>query len=204
MNVAALVLYLVFLVLAFGLRTAIHIRNTGSSGFLGLSGRVGSAEWVGGVLFIVATVVGLLAPVLAVAEIVEPATNLDSIQLLGLVIGVLGLVLTLWAQAAMGNSWRIGVDEGERTKLVTSGAFGLVRNPIFSAMIVFSIGLLLAVPTFVSVIAFASLMIALELQTRKVEEPYLLAAHDPEYREYAERVGRFVPGVGRLSASNQP
>ncbi|MGB0872672.1 MAG: methyltransferase family protein [Solirubrobacterales bacterium] len=198
MNVAALVLYLAFLILAFGLRTVIHIRNTGSSGFLGLSGHVGSAEWVGGVLFIVATAVGLLAPVLAVAGIVEPATNFDSIQPLGLGIGVLGLALTLWAQAAMGNSWRIGVDEGERTDLVTSGAFGLVRNPIFSAMIVFSIGLLLAVPTFVSVIAFASLMIALELQTRKVEEPYLLVAHDPEYREYAARVGRFVPGVGRL------
>lgn len=202
MNVAALALYLVFLILAFGLRTAIHFRNTGSSGFLGLSGRVGSAEWVGGVLFVVATVVGLLAPVLAVAGIVEPAASLDSIQPLGLVIGVLGLVLTLWAQAAMGNSWRIGVDEGERTDLVTSGAFGLVRNPIFSAMIVFSIGLLLAVPTFVSVIAFASLMIALELQTRKVEEPYLLVAHDPEYREYAERVGRFIPGIGRLRPKN--
>lgn len=65
-------------------------------------------------------------------------------------------------------------------------------------MIVFSIGLSLAVPTFVSAIAFASLMIALELQTRKVEEPYLLVAHDPEYREYAAHVGRFIPGVGRL------
>lgn len=198
MNVAALSLYLAFLLLVFGLRTVIHVRNTGSSGFLGLSGRVGSAEWLGGVLFIVATVVGLLAPVLAVAGIVEPAANLDPIRPIGLGIGVVGLALTLWAQAAMGQSWRIGVDETEQTELVTSGAFGLVRNPVFSAMIVFSVGLVLAVPTFVSGLAFISLMLALELQTRQVEEPYLLKAHDPEYRLYAERVGRFVPLIGRL------
>jgi ABC-type nickel/cobalt efflux system permease component RcnA len=34
----------------------------------------------------------------------------------------------------MGASWRIGVDEGERTTPVTTGPFGLVRNPIFAAM----------------------------------------------------------------------
>ena len=41
----------------------------------------------------------------------------------------------------MGESWRIGVDVQERTSLVTAGVFGLVRNPIFSAMCVASIGL---------------------------------------------------------------
>jgi protein-S-isoprenylcysteine O-methyltransferase Ste14 len=37
--------------------------------------------------------------------------------------------------ASMGASWRIGVDPSERTDLVTGGAFALVRNPIFSAML---------------------------------------------------------------------
>lgn len=42
----------------------------------------------------------------------------------------------LAAQQAMGRSWRIGVDTDERTELVTEGVFGLVRNPVFTAMIV--------------------------------------------------------------------
>jgi hypothetical protein len=44
--------------------------------------------------------------------------------------------LTVIAQFAMAESWRIGVDPNERTPLVTTGAFAMVRNPIFTAMLV--------------------------------------------------------------------
>jgi protein-S-isoprenylcysteine O-methyltransferase Ste14 len=44
----------------------------------------------------------------------------------------LGFWLTVRAQLDMGESWRIGVDAGEVTALVTTGVFRNVRNPIFS------------------------------------------------------------------------
>ena len=53
----------------------------------------------------------------------------------------------------------------------------------------------------VALIAFVVLVVALELQVRVVEEPYLLVAQGAAYADYAARVGRFVPGVGRLSGS---
>ena len=40
------------------------------------------------------------------------------------------------------------------------------------------------------------LLAAIQVQVRAVEEPYLLAVHGDAYRDYAARVGRFVPGVG--------
>ena len=61
-----------------------------------------------------------------------------------------------------------------------------------------SLGLVLMVPSWVAIIGFAALVLALELQVRVVEEPYLLRAQGRRYAEYAARVGRFVPGVGRL------
>jgi len=109
-----------------------------------------------------------------------------------------GLVITLLAQLAMGDSWRIGVDSDERTTLVTAGPFALVRNPIFTSMLPASLGLALLVPNAVTLAAFVALVGALELQTRVVEEPYLLRVHGDVYAGYAARVGRFVPGVGRL------
>ncbi|MET9817324.1 MULTISPECIES: hypothetical protein [unclassified Streptomyces] len=40
----------------------------------------------------------------------------------------------------MGASWRVGVDVGERTALITGGPFAYVRNPIFTAMAVTGLG----------------------------------------------------------------
>ena len=118
----------------------------------------------------------------------------------GLALFVIGLAATLAAQVAMGSSWRIGVDESERTELVTSGPFALVRNPIFAAMLPTSLGLVLMVPSVVALAGLAALFVALELQVRVVEEPYLRRAHGAAYEAYAARVGRFVPGWGRISA----
>jgi protein-S-isoprenylcysteine O-methyltransferase Ste14 len=52
----------------------------------------------------------------------------------------------------------------------------------------------------VSATLLAVSCVALEIQVRAVEEPYLLRTHPEEYAEYLARAGRFVPGVGRLVA----
>jgi protein-S-isoprenylcysteine O-methyltransferase Ste14 len=48
-------------------------------------------------------------------------------------------------------------------------------------------------------VAIAGLILAvaaLELQVRRVEEPYLRDKHGAAYRGYTASVGRFIPGVG--------
>ncbi len=202
MATLALLLYGVYLALAFGLRILIQFRRTGSSGFHGLGGRPGSAEWVAGVGFTVALLVGAAAPLLALLDWVEPIATLDTTvaHVAGLLLAVAGIGLTFYAQVAMGASWRIGVDPGERTALVTNGPFALVRNPIFAAMLPTALGLALLVPSWVALFGLAGLVAALELQVRVVEEPYLLQVHGETYAAYAARVGRFLPGVGRLRA----
>ena len=196
----ALVLFAVYFALAFGMRSAIQKIRTGSTGFRGISGSPGSIEWTGGVLFVVAIVLGVLAPVLDLAGVLDPigALNGDYGHAAGYGLFLGGLLTTLVAQFAMGESWRIGVDETERTELVTDGPFAAVRNPIFAGMIPVSIGLALLVPNFVSLLAVIALVVALEIQTRLIEEPYLLRTHGADYRDYAARVGRFFPRIGRL------
>ena len=196
----ALAGYAAFLTLAFGVRTVIQLRRTGDSGFRGVSGKTGSAEWFAGRLFVVALLIGVVAPVLALAGTVDPIAALDkaAVHIAGIVVFLIGLGLTLASQFQMGESWRVGVEEGERTDLVESGLFGLVRNPIFSAMVLVTIGLVAMVPSVVAFAGLAALLVALELQVRIVEEPYLLRTQGAAYAAYARRVGRFVPGVGRL------
>jgi protein-S-isoprenylcysteine O-methyltransferase Ste14 len=200
MATLALVLYAVYLVFAFGLRTLIQLRRTGSTGFHGLGGRPGSPEWIAGVGFTLALLVGAAAPVLALTDVVEPIAALDAtgVHVTGAILAMAGIAATFYAQVAMGASWRIGVDPEERTQLVTTGPFALVRNPIFAAMLPTGLGLTLLVPSWVAIAGFVGLVAALELQVRVVEEPYLRSVHGETYAAYATRVGRFIPGAGLL------
>ncbi|SDE91364.1 Protein-S-isoprenylcysteine O-methyltransferase Ste14 [Blastococcus fimeti] len=195
MTVVALVLYLAALVVLFGVRSWVQHRRTGSSGFHGISGTPADAGWWGGVLFVAAIVLGLAGPLLAVVGVV-PASPPLAVQVAGLLVALAGFAATLAAQTGMGASWRIGVDPGERTELVTTGVFAHVRNPIFTAMVAAQLGVVLMVPTWVSVLALGALGVAVQVQVRAVEEPYLRSVHGAAYDTYAAATGRFVPGLG--------
>jgi protein-S-isoprenylcysteine O-methyltransferase Ste14 len=197
----ALWLWSVYGVLALGVRIALHLRRTGSTGFKGASGRPGSKEWFAGVGLVTAIPAGVAAPLLDLWDAVEPLQPLDNgvVQTVGVVLYCVAMSVLVAAQRQMGTSWRIGVDERERTTLVTGGLFALVRNPIFSAMIAVSIGLGLLVPNALSLVSVILLVASIEVQTRLVEEPYLVRVHGYAYLSYGRRVGRFVPGLGRLA-----
>jgi protein-S-isoprenylcysteine O-methyltransferase Ste14 len=195
--VGLLVVYLLF---AFGVRVAVALRTTGRTGIAGLRGAP-PLELLGGGLFALSVAIGVANPVLVLADVLEPIEGLetDPLRAFGFALCGVGIAGTFLAQMAMGASWRIGVDESERTELVTGGVFGLCRNPIYTFMVVAWLGFALLVPTWLSLASIPVGIVAFEVQVRLVEEPYLLRSHGEPYRAWASRVGRFVPGLGRLS-----
>lgn len=199
-ELAAFIAEVIYLVIALGLRTFVQRLRTGDGGFNGVSGSPGSLEWLGGVGFIFAIVLGLAAPLLQLAGTLDSFLGVPSDSQLALawIAFAAGTILTLLSQAHMGTSWRIGVDAAEETQLVTGGLFGLMRNPVFTGMLLTAFGLMLLVPNPASCAGWLILLASIELQVRTTEEPYLLSAHAAEYSDYAARVGRFVPLVGRL------
>lgn len=195
--VIALVLEVAFFALAFGWRSWIQWRRTGSTGFIRPRRGARTSELIGSGGFVFALVLLVAAPLADLAGMPRIAI-LDGplAAAAGISLGVCGVALTLVAQLAMGDSWRIGVDPAARTDLVTGGVFGSVRNPIFTAMVIATVGLVLLVPNLISVAALVLLVAALEVQVRLVEEPYLRATHGPVYAAYLSTVGRFLPRVG--------
>jgi protein-S-isoprenylcysteine O-methyltransferase Ste14 len=196
----ALVLFAVFGVLGFGWRSWLQHRRTGSTGFRGVSGRIGSLEWIAGVGFPFTLMVAVTGPILQRANVIEPVRALGAvwIQVTGIVVATAGVAATVYAQLEMGDAWRIGLDEQETTTLVRTGVFGRVRNPIYTAGFAFAIGIALLTPNLVAFAAFVLLIATIELQVRRVEEPYLLRTHGDAYREYTASVGRFIPGIGLI------
>jgi protein-S-isoprenylcysteine O-methyltransferase Ste14 len=196
---AALALNLAALMLAFGWRSLAQWRATGDTGLRLDAGPPGTLRWWAKILLVVALLIGVAGPAAGLAGL-QPVEMLDHrwLQATGLAMALTGIGAVLVAQLHMGASWRIGVDPAERTALVTGGAFAFARNPIFTAMAVTSAGLTLMAPNAVAILATVTLLAALHLQVRRVEEPYLLQTHGDAYTAYAARVGRFVPGIGRL------
>ena len=145
--------------------------------------------------FLSATALVGAAPLLDLIDAVHPIGAIDATagHVVGTVIGLAGVALVGVAQVQMGASWRIGLDPEERTDLVTAGVFSIVRNPIYTGMVATAIGVVLLVPNAVALAAVADYVLAVELQARRVEEPYLAAQHGDAYRDYVTRVGRFVP-----------
>lgn len=142
----------------------------------------------------------VVAAVLQRTNVVQPLNTLRMvwIQVAGIIPATAGIAATVYAQLAMGDSWRIGVDEQENTTLVRIGPFKWVRHPIYTAMMAFGLGLLLVTPNLVALAGFILLVATLEVHVRRVEEPYLLRTHSAVYRGYTASVGRFVPGVGLI------
>jgi len=193
---AALVIYVIGLVMAFGFRTLQHYRRTGRSGWVGVSRETGRPARFGAIAFAGALVAGIAGVVLAAGGAVAAQAVSAWLGVLGVVIAVAGVVAVSGSQAVMGDAWRIGVDPSERTGLVTDGVFRWARNPIFTGMIATQVGVFLMVPSWLTGLALVLLVAGIEVQVRRVEEPYLARAHGDQYQEYRARVGRFWPGIG--------
>lgn len=65
-------------------------------------------------------------------------------------------------------------------------------------MVLTVLGLTLMTPNPLSVLALVVITVAIQLQVRVVEEPYLARTHGEGYAAYLASVGRFVPGVGTV------
>ncbi len=80
--------------------------------------------------------------------------------------------------------------------LETKGLYALVRHPIYSAVLLAMLGVVVW-GAGVWHLVFYGLLLALLGVKARAEERLLLERY-PEYEEYGSRVGRFVPGLGKF------
>jgi len=125
-------------------------------------------------------------------------TLLAILRIAGVVVMFGGLLVLIVAQLELGASWRIGIDETASPGLVISGLYRFCRNPIFLALLLVVAGYTLLLPTVLSLILLVGFYIGVRQQIA-AEESWLLRTYGEPYRDYARRIGRLVPGVGKLA-----
>lgn len=113
------------------------------------------------------------------------------LQIIGIIILFVALVWIAIAQHQMSNSWRIGIDEKNKTRLVTEGVFSISRNPIFLGMLSTLLGLFLVIPNALTFMVFVTGFIVVQIQVR-LEEEFLLKSHEEVYKKYCSQTRRWI------------
>jgi len=122
----------------------------------------------------------------SVAVLTERAALIVGLALLGATI-----ILGAASLSGMRDSWRVGVQENQRTELIEKGIYRFSRNPYFlSYLIMFAAYSILfqnAILLGLSVVGFV-LIHSMVL----TEERHLAAVHGDAYHRYRERVPRYL------------
>ena len=111
------------------------------------------------------------------------------LTIIGLALIHIALVWISIAQYQMSNSWRIGIDEENKTKLVTDGVFSISRNLIFLGMIISVLGLFFIVPNALTFFLTLTTYIVIQIQIR-LEEEFLQKQHTHDYLYYKLKAKR--------------
>lgn len=152
--------------------------------------------------FVVAVLTGLAASLLSWAGLLPTLQAGGAPRIVvGVALAMTGLVLGLSARETLSRQPSAS-GLVQPVPWLTSGPFALVRNPLFTALVVTQVGVTLIAVSWLSVLALIVLIGACQLQVRSVEEPHLVRTQGSAYRSYAAHTGRFLPGVGRRLPSS--
>lgn len=114
----------------------------------------------------------------------------DKVRYIGFVIGIIGDLVFLISVICMKDSWRAGIPDKDKTKLVTDGIYKYSRNPAFLGFDLMYIGILLIYFNPLNLIFSIFAIVMLHLQILQ-EENYLSATFGEEYLKYKQNVHRY-------------
>ncbi len=153
-------------------------------------------DFIGRVFKLVFTVVVLVILVnsflSSLYRFTGPITWLEhsTVQWIGITLLLLSLIWIFIAQYHMGQSWRIGIDQENRSPLVERGLFRFSRNPIYVGVMGTMLGLFLVIPNALTLTVLVLGVVVISIQVR-LEESYLFESHGVSYRQYQSRVRRW-------------
>ncbi len=125
-----------------------------------------------------------------------PVWGLPAWVVVGCWVVIVGAVLLgLWGAGALGRFLRVHPRPAQRAELQTTGAYRLVRHPIYAAVLAGSAAgaVLAARPE--PLLGFVGLSLVLHVKAG-YEEGLLRERFGEAYDAYASRVPRLVPGAG--------
>ena len=150
------------------------------------------------VIFQVAvTVVGIALSCKGYFDFGKVAVINIPLKIIGTIFVVFGISLYLSA-----NFKSKVFDNITENKLVTTGVYGIARNPIYSSFLLICTGAVCMVNNIVLLLAPVIGWVFMTIVLKLSEEKWLERLYGDEYIQYCKRVNRCIPWVARVQPSN--
>jgi protein-S-isoprenylcysteine O-methyltransferase Ste14 len=114
---------------------------------------------------------------------------------IGLAVLAAGVALRTWAILTLGRLFKFVVVIQEGHRVVAVGPYRLLRHPSYTGGLLAFLGAGVALDSWLSVLAIVLIPLAAILVRIRAEEAELARALGQEYRSYASRTRRLVPGL---------
>ncbi|MEI8199475.1 MAG: isoprenylcysteine carboxylmethyltransferase family protein [Eubacteriales bacterium] len=147
------------------------------------------------IIEVVFAAVFLLAAAIQIAGIllvdILPVFILNNwIRYFGIMISASGIIVLDISMAALGDSWRGGLDYNQRTELITTGIYKFSRNPAFVGFDLFFIGMSLLFSNIINLTVSGILILVIHQQIAD-EEKFLTAVFGDKYLDYQRKTGKY-------------
>jgi protein-S-isoprenylcysteine O-methyltransferase Ste14 len=123
----------------------------------------------------------------------ETITNDPWLQGIGLAIFLAGLTLAIWARLYLGRNWGMPMSHKVDPELVTTGPYSRIRHPIYSGILLATIGTAVAVSWYwlIAVALIGSYFV----YSAVMEERYMTGLFPDAYPAYKDATKMLLPYV---------
>lgn len=115
----------------------------------------------------------------------------ENMCIAGLIIATVGVMIFGLSVYTMRDSWRAGIPESDRTKMVSEGIYSISRNPAFCGFDLTYIGILLMFFNIPLLVFTCFAIFTLHLQILQ-EEKFMADTFGSEYEKYRKHVFRYI------------
>jgi protein-S-isoprenylcysteine O-methyltransferase Ste14 len=116
------------------------------------------------------------------------------VRVLADLLAVAGVAILLWARTILGGNWSSAVTLKENHELIQHGPYAYARHPIYSGLLLLSLGTAVHYATLGGFVLLALAAIGFAFKMRQEEQ--LMTEHFPDrYPTYRARVKAIVPFV---------
>jgi protein-S-isoprenylcysteine O-methyltransferase Ste14 len=104
-----------------------------------------------------------------------------------------GTGLSIWARLILGENWSAKVTRKVDHELIRSGPYAFVRHPIYSGLLLATIGTAIFVGEYRGLVAVPLVLLSESIKARR-EERFMIEEFGQTYQEYREQTWFIVPG----------